>query len=226
MPVRQEGLPELVSAWNSLARDAASNLKIQIGIADDGGFRTEADTTRDLGYRQQEWAIYAANERKAGRTPQAINVWRPINAFGTSFHNYGAARDAKIISRPAGMSYDAAVKAVRGILARNGLRGISSVNDQLHFELPISLAEAKRRWEAYKAQPAKLPPMVTTAPAPGDDDGLDSGNIDAGDDDSDGGTATDAGAMQTKPAGKALLGALVGIVVLGGVYLVARRLTS
>lgn len=205
MSIREQALPELSGAWSAAARDLAANKAIQIGIADEGGTRTLSDTTRILNYREQDYAIYAARERAAGRTPQAMTVWRPINAFGTSFHNFGAARDAKIISRPKAMSYDEAVKVVRAAMARAGLRGISSVNDQLHFELPISLTEAKARWDAFNAS---------------------SGGTSSGGGGSSGDSSSGGGSSVTsplKPSGSSLLGALFALAILGGGFAVYRK---
>lgn len=210
--IRDIGLPELLAAWQNFTRDAASNLRIQVGIADDGAFRTEADTLRDLGYRKAEWAAYAAAERKAGRVPQPETVWRPIQPYGASYHNFGAARDAKIISRPAGMSYDQAVKALRGIAARNGLATISSKNDQLHFQLPVPLTTARDWWTQYQARTGRY----------ADVEGLPGGDIakaladDAMPDDG----------QKNSSSGGALVGAVVGLALAGGLFVALRRFAA
>src|SRR5437899_1979610 len=60
-------------------------------------------------------------------------------------HNYGAAFDAKITRAPAGMSNDSALQQLKMLAPSVGLSS-SVPNDPPHFELPISLDEAKSLW--------------------------------------------------------------------------------
>jgi hypothetical protein len=211
--VRTDALPELVNAWQAAARDLAANSAIQIGIADFGGTRTQADTTLILGYRDQDYAVYAAQMKAAGKTPQSKAAWRPIQPYMGSFHDFGAARDAEIVSKPAGMSYDDAVKTIRAAMQRAGLRGISSPNDLLHFELVQPLTTVRDWWNDYQNHTGRY----ADASDGGDTDDADDGS---GDDVGDGGD------MQTTPTGKAVLGALVSLAVVGGAWVLYRRFTS
>jgi hypothetical protein len=194
--VNETALPELDAAWESLGRDAAVSYGIQLGIADFGGTRTEADTTLILQYRADDYAVYARQERAAGRTPEPVNTWRRIAPYGSSFHNYGAARDGRLVSYPANMTEDRAIAAVRSLASRNGLRTIN--HDPLHFELPITLEDAAQRWENF-AGPA-----------------TDGGDIQAAVDQGEGPTPA------TDQADGSTLGAIAGVVVLFAVLILRR----
>jgi len=145
MPIRNSiagALPQLLAGEAAL-RQKANALGIDYRIADFGGVRTQADTLLIMGYRAADYAAaVAANPAIAG-TP--INVWRPIANFGTSYHNYGAAFDVLITKAPAGMSFDLALAKLKALAPSCGLRS-NVPNDPPHFELPISLDEAKRLW--------------------------------------------------------------------------------
>lgn len=143
--------PALIEAERKLAALAAARgWAYTVNAEEGGGFvRTQADTARYMGYRAAEYAQYVAalKKSKPGAVPLSIYAWRPIAAFGSSYHNYGAAFD---------------ITPVRGTFAQigslapaAGLRwggSASFVNvgrtDPPHFELPISLLEAKARWLA------------------------------------------------------------------------------
>lgn len=137
-------LPELVVAESDL-RMRAQALGIGYRIADFGGApRTLADTIKIMSYRAADYAKAVASGEISASTP--INVFRPINAYGTSYHNYGAAFDVLITSAPPGMSFDLALARLKALAPAVGLRS-NVPNDPPHFELPISLEEAKARWE-------------------------------------------------------------------------------
>lgn len=148
MTIRQAALPELVAAMQTLAR-LAGDRGIRFAIADFGGLRTQADTVTILGYRDTEYGIYAAQMRQAGKVPLPINQWRPIAPYGTSYHNYGAARDITITAKPATMTAAQALAVVGSLAPQAGLRWGHSFGDDPHFELPITLDEARRRWLTY-----------------------------------------------------------------------------
>lgn len=133
-------LPELRAAEQRL-RDLAFRAGLVYTVADFGGLRSQADTVRILKYRDDDYALYL-RKLAPGKTPIPKNAWRPIAPWGSSFHNYGAAFD---------------VSMVRGTLAQlgalasaAGLRwgGTFRNPDGPHFELPLTLAAAKARWEA------------------------------------------------------------------------------
>ncbi|MGH9884107.1 MAG: hypothetical protein ACREBE_01160 [bacterium] len=156
MTVRVDALPELVDAWRELEQLAGEE-GITLAIADFGGFRTAADTSLILSYKQQDYDAYAARERGAGRSPLPITgPWedgssRPIAPFGQSYHDYGAARDFVIVGRPAGMSVSEAELRVDDLAEYLGLDTGRSYGDRRHVELPISLQEARDRWAEYSA---------------------------------------------------------------------------
>ncbi len=185
MTVRLDALPELTQAWYTLEQLAATH-GVQIGIADDGGFRTQADTTRDVGYRDTEYAAYVQTQKAAGRPVQSENVWRPIAPYGSSYHNYGAARDFTIVIKPSSMTTDAAMALVRSLAPAAGLRAIyPGTNDPPHLELPISLDDAAQRWSDYQAGTGPY----ATDDASGASDGASSATDDASSASGDGGDA-------------------------------------
>lgn len=150
MSIRLEALPELVARMQELERRANAE-GIFFRVADYGGTRTEADTARILAYRDADYAIYEAKERQAGRTPLPKETWRRIAPYGSSYHNYGAARDLIITAKPGGMTSTAAMDRVATIAPSIGLRRPLPKDDPGHFELAITLADARARWGNYVA---------------------------------------------------------------------------
>lgn len=145
MPVRNSlagALPQLLAAEAAL-RSRATALGIEYRIADFGGVRTQADTVLIMGYRAADYAAAVARNPDVARIP--INEWRPIASFGSSMHNYGAAFDVKIVRAPAGMSESAALQRLKTLAPSVGLRS-NIPNDPPHFELPISLSQARAMW--------------------------------------------------------------------------------
>lgn len=125
---------------------------IEFDVADFGGVRSEADTVKILKYRDDDYAVYVRNLKRAqpNKTPVPMKTWRPINAFGTSMHNYGDARDLKITKHPSSFTKDRALARLGALAPSCGLRwgGTFTRYDGPHFELAITLAEARRRYEA------------------------------------------------------------------------------
>lgn len=150
--VLANALPSLVDAERELSRLAKAQ-GIEYDIAAFGAVRSQSDTTRILGYRDQEYKLYADKERKAGRTPLDINKWRPIAPFGRSHHNYGAAFDIRIVAAPKGMTFAQALDVVGSLAPKAGLRWGKSFGDTPHFELPLPLATVKEMWEALGKKP-------------------------------------------------------------------------
>ncbi len=138
-------LPETANAWNRLSTYANAH-GITIAVADFGGIRTQADTTRILQYRDADYK--AAVDSGAIASSMSLQRFRPIAAFGSSYHNYGAAFDVRVVSRPAGMTEQAALKQLGSFAPTLGMRwgGTFTNPDTPHFELAISLDEAKRRY--------------------------------------------------------------------------------
>lgn len=138
-------LPETRAAFDALDAYARSQ-GIGISVADFGGLRTSADTTRILKYRDDDYAV----ARRAGtiRPDTTLAQFRPIAPFGHSYHNYGAAFDIIVTARPSSLSVAGVQRKLGEYAPRIGLRwgGTFSNPDAPHFELAISLAEAQARY--------------------------------------------------------------------------------
>lgn len=154
-----KALPELRGAERKL-RALAAKEGITYGIAAFGGFRTEADTSRILKYRDDDYAVYVSNMNAAGKTAQILpkEKWRRIAPFGRSFHDYGAAFDVQILTVPAGMTFKQALVHLGALAPSCGLRWGGSFDDPPHFELAISLTDAQKRWAVYTLPPASQTP--------------------------------------------------------------------
>lgn len=165
MSVRLDALPELDDRWAQLEQ-LAGDEGIEIAVADFGGFRTAADTAQILGYKNADYAAYAAAARAAAHVPVPITgPWddgssRPLLPFGQSHHNYGAARDFTIAARPAWLSFGDAVARVQELADSVGLRSGAAWNDPQHLELPIPLADARARWAAFQEHASAGPSLV------------------------------------------------------------------
>lgn len=143
--------PDLSDAIDRL-REKARVDGIEFDTADFGGVRTLADTTKILKYRDDDYATYvnALKARDANAVPVDKGIWRPIAPFGTSMHNYGAARDLKILKKPASFSEAEAYRRLGSIAPTCGLKWGGTFRNKVdppHFELPITLAQAKDAWD-------------------------------------------------------------------------------
>lgn len=141
-------LPETAIAYNALDAYARSQ-GISIAVADFGGIRTQSDTTKILGYRQDD---YNAALRAGLIAPDTtLQQFRPIAPFGSSYHNYGAAFDIKVVAWPSAMTQYGALKMLGAYAPNIGLRwgGTFTNPDTPHFELAITLADAKQRYASY-----------------------------------------------------------------------------
>lgn len=144
--------PELAAKLAQLA-DLADNEGIFFTTADFGGVRTEADTTRIMKYRTDDYAIYVRNlkAKNPRAVPTPIGKWRPIAPFGSSFHNYGAARDLKVTKMPDSFSEAEAQRRLGVLAAKLGLiwgGNWKGKVDPPHMQLNITLAQARARWLA------------------------------------------------------------------------------
>ena len=137
-------LPALIAGYNQL-QARANAMGISFEIADFGGIRTEADTILILSYRAADYAAAVIQDPSVYSIP--INTWRPIRPYGSSMHNYGAAFDVKITGTPAGLSSDDALQQLKMLAPACGLQS-TVPNDPPHFELPITLDDAKMQWSA------------------------------------------------------------------------------
>jgi hypothetical protein len=156
-------LPQLIAAENQL-RERANALGITYVIADFGGTpRTQADTTLIMAYRADDYAKAVARDPSVADIP--IDDWRPIRPFGSSMHNYGAAFDVKIMSAPAGVSFDDALQQLKDTASSVGLRS-NVPNDQPHFELPITLDDAKAQWAAQGNPTTGFSPGISILTTP------------------------------------------------------------
>ncbi len=158
----KNALPELVRAEQQLRKLAAAQ-GVQYRIADFGGLRTLADTTRILKYRSDDYAAAVKADKKVALIP--MTEWRPIAPFGSSLHNYGAAFDVRPSQWPANRSAQWAINTVRDLAPKAGLRVLNTKNDPWHFELPLSLEAARRRWMEFSGKPhaGHTPPETVVA---------------------------------------------------------------
>lgn len=144
--------PEFTAALDQL-RDVAHTDGIEFDVADFGGVRTEADTERIMKYRADDYALYVLRlkQKQPNATPIPIEVWRPIAPFGSSYHNYGYARDVKIVKRPASLSEAECLRRLGSYAPACGLTwggAFAHRVDPPHFQLAITLGEARKRWQA------------------------------------------------------------------------------
>ena len=141
--------PQLTAAIEQLRQKARAE-GIEFDTADFGGVRTEADTIRIMKYRDDDYAVYVRNLARThpGKKPEPKESWRRIARFGTSYHNFGAARDLKITARPTSFSDAEAMRRLGALAPSCGLKWGGSFNDPPHMQLPITLAEARDRWLA------------------------------------------------------------------------------
>lgn len=147
-------LPELRDKERQL-RAAANGEGIEYTVADFGALRSQSDTLKILGYRDQDYAAYVAAQQRAGKPIASKNTFRPIAPYGSSYHNYGAAFDARVTRVPAGSTASAATARLGALGESVGLRWgghfPAGEIDPPHFELAISLPDAVTRWAAWQA---------------------------------------------------------------------------
>lgn len=143
--------PEFTERIENL-RELAADEGIEFDTADFGGVRSEADTVKIMRYRDNDYAVYVKNMKRKGKKPVSIGVFRPINKFGTSHHNFGFARDLKITRYPSSFTKDRALQRLGALAPEAGLvwGGTFDRYDGPHFQMPITLAEARRRYEARR----------------------------------------------------------------------------
>jgi hypothetical protein len=139
--------PELALGEAKLSELAtAHGLAYTVNREELGGFvRTRADTAAYMGYRDLEWRLYAARQKVAGKPVVPKEQWRPIAEFGSSYHNYGAAFDVTMVK---GTHAQLGALAPAAGLRWGGDAGFQAARrtDPPHFQLPITLLEAKARW--------------------------------------------------------------------------------
>lgn len=154
-------LPELAAAESKLRALAAAR-GIVYTVADFGGVRSEADTNRILKYRDDDYAVYVRQMKAAGRAPVDKQTFRPIAPFGGSMHNFGAAFDAEMVK--------GTLEQLGALAPQAGLKWggtFTTRKDYPHFELPIGLLEAKRRWLARGNQAGSVSGLGAVAVAVG-----------------------------------------------------------
>ena len=147
----RDALPELREKEKRM-REWAASIGIAYDIANFGGIRTEADTTRILRYRETDYAAAVKRNPNVARIP--ITNWRPIAPFGRSKHNWGGAFDVRILAVPRGWTPDDALKRMAVEAPRFGLKAGryfrdakgNPKSDPPHFELPASVQELRLRY--------------------------------------------------------------------------------
>jgi hypothetical protein len=182
-------LPELVIAHDRLTQ-ALTDRGISVTIANYGGLRTQADTTKILTYRTNDYQ----HDLAAGLIHPSLSIdeYRPIAPFGSSYHNYGAAFDLQVTGTPSGVSSYHALEIAGQLAPSLGLRWgggpdfPANRKDPPHFELAIPLSEARALYNAFSVDAGPGlpdiseilgPPQLTPSNAPdyGDFAGDDSG---------------------------------------------------
>lgn len=150
--------PEIVAAVDAL-RTIAAQRGIEFDIAEYGGLRTQADTTRILQYRAADYAVAV----QKGEIPKGydINKFRPIAQWGKSMHNYGAAFDVIVTKKPANMTGLQALNYLKDQAPKLGLVDGRDFGDGPHFELPGGLDAAKAAW--YKMTGTRFFDQAVTA---------------------------------------------------------------
>ncbi len=138
-------LPELKAAELKLRKNAAQH-GITYAVAEFGGLRTLTDTTKAMGYRDADYAVYVKQMQAAKKTPLSKEEWRPIQPYGNSYHNYGAAFDVYVISVPEGRTQSWGLQMLGIAAPAVGLRNGASFNDPPHFELPLPLSRVREMW--------------------------------------------------------------------------------
>ena len=164
-------LPETKNKATAL-EGYASTLGILFGYPDYSGWRSQADTTNLIKWR---------NEAVQEGGPSA---WYPVSPYGVGYHGKGAAFDIKVVHWPDGKTSDWAYQTLGAFASKIGLRwggnfvGTTTVNgkqvskkDPYHFELAISLADAQTRFDAWQLQQKQTqlsgkPAVVVTPSVP------------------------------------------------------------
>lgn len=144
-------LPTLKNKAVALEQYAAT-LGILFGYPDYSGWRSQADTTQLILWRDQEVKLHGASS------------YYPVAPYGQGFHGKGAAFDIKVVKWPTGKDAAWAYAMLGAYAARIGLRwggnftGTRTVagkqvsnKDIFHFELAITLNAAQVLFDEYQS---------------------------------------------------------------------------
>lgn len=153
-PAIADALPQLIAAEQKLSTAAAVR-GITYRIAAYGGVRSQADTTKILAIRDIEYAAYVKAKQAKGETPIPINDWRRVAPFGNSYHNFGAAFDIEIVTKPAAMTNAQALAALGALAGSCGLKWGHAFGDDPHFELSGPIGTWKSAWEERGRTPGQ-----------------------------------------------------------------------
>jgi hypothetical protein len=157
-------LPELLLKIQALENYAASQ-SILFGYPDYSGWRSQADTTQLITWRDQAVSKFGPG------------AYYPVSPFGVGFHGKGAAEDVKVVQWPSSKSSAWAYQTLGLYAPRIGLRwgGLFPAPnvDPYHFELAIALSAAQTRFDQWQSQQRAmtltgLPGVVLTPSAPSD----------------------------------------------------------
>lgn len=132
----------------------AARLGILFGYPDYSGWRSQADTTQLIRWRDEAVA-------KDGAA-----AYYPVAPYGTGYHGKGAAFDIDVVRWPEGKTEAWAYATLGAFAPRIGLRwgGIfpGRSRDVFHFELPVSVSEAQRLFNEWRASGRiVLPPTAS-----------------------------------------------------------------
>lgn len=147
-------LPELLNKATAL-ENYADTQGILFGYPDYSGWRSQADTTQLIVWRDQAVEAHGAG------------AWYPVAPYGIGYHGKGAAFDVKVVRWPAGKSSDWAYRTLGAYAPRIGLTWGGTFSgrsvDPYHFQLAISLDAAQARFVAWQAEQKRI--MLTGKPA-------------------------------------------------------------
>lgn len=155
-------LPELALKAQAL-EGYASTIGILFGFPDYSGWRSQADTTQLIRWRDEAVQLHGAT------------AYYPVAPYGSGYHGKGAAFDIKVVQWPAGKTSDWAYRTLGAFAPKIGLRWGGNFSgkqvDPYHFELAISLGDAQARFDAWQVKQRQAaasgkPALVVTPSAP------------------------------------------------------------
>lgn len=150
-------LPTLKNKATALEQYAESQ-GIVFGYPDYSGWRSKADTTQLIAWRDEAVKLHGPD------------AYYPVAPYGQGYHGKGSAFDIKIVLYPKGKTLDWAYATLGAYAPRIGLRWGGTFSgrnkDIFHFELAITLDAAQRLFDAFQsAQHAVSIPVLASSPS-------------------------------------------------------------
>ena len=152
-------LPETRAKERTLRDRAERELGIVYVIPPYGGERTPADQAQLVKWRDEAVAAAREKARRAGKSAAEIEragkaAWYPVAPVASGKHPKGGAFDVKIVKHRE-TTNDRAYRKLADLARSIGLTAgyYFSRPDPFHFELPLSVAELARRFDAFSSTP-------------------------------------------------------------------------